>query len=108
MNVCRKLPIAILSFLVLSGGYSPAGAEPDLEAGRRTFAAICSSCHGMDGRATLSYAPSFARGEALDQDDSILIRSVRDGINRMPPWGAYLTEEAIADAIAYARTLQER
>jgi mono/diheme cytochrome c family protein len=78
----------------------------DAAAGRAIFASICSTCHGMDGVATLEFAPSFSRCERLNQDDATLLVSVRDGIGgRMPPWGAYLTEHQILDALAYARSL---
>lgn len=77
----------------------------DAARGKATFASICSSCHGLDGIATLDYAPSFAKCQRLDQDDAKLLVSVRDGIGgRMPPWGTYLTDLEILDALAYART----
>ena len=77
----------------------------DPAAGKATFISICSSCHGMDGIATLDYAPSFSKCQRLDQDDAKLLVSVRDGVGgRMPPWGVYLSEGQIRDAIAYART----
>ncbi len=78
----------------------------DPAAGRATFVSICSSCHGLDGIATYEYAPSFAKGQRLNQDDATLLVSVRDGLGRMPPWGVMLSEQQILDAIAYARTLQ--
>ena len=77
----------------------------DAAAGKATFISICSSCHGTDGIATLDYAPSFAKCQRLDQDDAKLLVSVRDGVGgRMPPWGVYLSEREILDAITYART----
>jgi cytochrome c6 len=77
----------------------------DAAAGRATFSSICSTCHGANGVATIEYAPSFSRCERLNQDDKTLLVSVRDGIGgRMPPWGGFLTEREILDAIAYART----
>lgn len=85
---------------------APASAA-DLDAGRKTYAAICSSCHGIDGNAVLNYAPSFSRGENLDKDNATLVGSVRDGLFRMPPWGGVLSEREIADAVAYSRTLHE-
>jgi mono/diheme cytochrome c family protein len=76
----------------------------DAAAGRATWASICSTCHGADGYATYPNAPSFSRCDRLNQDDSVLLASVRDGIGgRMPPWGGFLSEQQILDAIAYAR-----
>jgi mono/diheme cytochrome c family protein len=78
----------------------------DAAAGRATWASICSTCHGADGIATLEYAPSFSRCERLNQSDTTLLVSVRDGLDgRMPPWGGFLSEQQILDAIAYARSL---
>ena len=56
----------------------------------------------------MSYAPSFAKGERLEKSDAELLRSVRDGLSRMPPWGVILSEREILDAIAYVRTLAPR
>jgi mono/diheme cytochrome c family protein len=95
---------ALLAALAVSlpGANAQAG---NAAAGKSTFVSICSSCHGLDGIATLDYAPSFAKCQRLEQDDAKLLVSVRDGIGgRMPPWGTYLTEREILDAIAYART----
>lgn len=89
-------------------GTVPAHAG-NADAGRKIFASICSSCHGMNGIGTLTYAPSFSRCEGLDKDDATLLVSVRDGIGaRMPPWGGYLSERQILDAIAFARTFCKR
>jgi mono/diheme cytochrome c family protein len=95
---------AIMALLWLLRGSADASAG-DANAGKATFLSICSSCHGLNGIATLDYAPSFAKCERLDQDDAKLLVSVRDGIGgRMPPWGTMLSEKQILDAIAYART----
>lgn len=93
--------------LVLALTAASARAAGDPNAGHTTFESICSSCHGMDGIATFYGAPSFAKGERLDQDDAHLLVSVRDGLGWMPPWGTMLSEQQILDAIAYARTLQK-
>jgi len=91
-----------LGILLSSSGVEAGNAT----AGKATFMSICSSCHGTDGIAMLDYAPSFAKCERLDQVDAKLLVSVRDGVGgRMPPWGVYLSEREILDAIAYARTL---
>ena len=103
-------PTDVRSLCILTAGLgiflSGCGVKVgDASAGKATFASICSSCHGTDGIATLEYAPSFAKCQRLDQDDAKLMVSVRDGVGgRMPPWGVYLTERQIFDAIAYART----
>ncbi len=93
--------------LILAMTDARARAAGDPKAGRLTFVSICSSCHGLDGIATYEYAPSFAKGQRLNQDDATLLVSVRDGLGRMPPWGVMLSDQQILDAIAYARTLQK-
>lgn len=81
----------------------------DAAAGRQTYVTICSSCHGLNGIGNLEYVPSFSRCEGLEKDDATLLVSVRDGLGaRMPPWGGYLTERQIYDALAFARTFCNR
>ena len=102
-----KLERIMLAGVALTFAAAAGNAQAgDPKAGRPTFESICSSCHGMDGIATFHGAPSFAKGERLDQDDATLLVSVRDGLGWMPPWGTMLSERQILDAIAYARTLQ--
>jgi mono/diheme cytochrome c family protein len=94
--------------IAVIGGATVARAG-DAAAGRAVFVSICSSCHGLDGIGTLEYVPRFRKCEGLNKDDATLYVSVRDGIGgRMPPWGVYLSEREIGDAIAYARTLCKR
>jgi len=76
--------------------------------GKDTYTAICSSCHGIDGHATLSYAPNFVDGERLNQDLKQLVESVREGLGRMPPQEADLSDDQIMDAIKYAMSLNKK
>ena len=76
-------------------------------AGREIFISICSSCHGINGKASINYAPSFYYGERLEKDILILVRSVKEGLGRMPPQEEYLKDSQIQDAISYAKTLQK-
>ena len=63
----------------------------------------------MNGIGALEYVPSFSKCQNLDKDDATLRASVRDGIGgRMPPWGVYLSDREIDDAIAFARTFCKR
>jgi mono/diheme cytochrome c family protein len=100
--IARFAQMMLIGLAMLGGtGHVCAG---DVAAGRATWASICSTCHGADGYATYPNAPSFSRCERLNQDDTTLLASVRDGIGgRMPPWGGFLSEQQILDAIAYAR-----
>ncbi|HEY2532198.1 MAG TPA: cytochrome c [Xanthobacteraceae bacterium] len=109
LNAIRQL-LAFLRPLSSCCFWPPAPALADDAAkGKATFISICSSCHGLDGIATLDYAPSFAEFQRLDQDDAKLLVSVRDGIGvRMPPWGTSLSQQETLDAITYARTFCKR
>jgi mono/diheme cytochrome c family protein len=98
------LPRMALAALAIIGAVKTADAS-DAIAGRAIFISTCSSCHGLDGIGTLEYVPSFSKCEGLGKDNATLRVSVRDGIGgRMPPWGVYLSEREIDDAIAYARS----
>jgi len=81
----------------------------DAAAGRAIYVSVCSSCHGLNGIGNLEYVPSFSKCNSLNKDDATLRNSVRDGVGgRMPPWGVYLSEREIDDAIAFARTFCNR
>ena len=75
--------------------------------GREIFISNCSSCHGVNGKASINYAPSFYYGERLEKDILILVRSVKEGLGRMPPQEENLKDSQIQDAISYAKTLQK-
>ena len=81
--------------------------SPNIIAGRDIYISICSSCHGINGKASINYAPSFYYGERLEKDISILVKSVREGLGRMAPQEGNLKDLQITDAISYARTLQK-
>lgn len=107
LTIC-KCSVFFSILLIATDNLSCASESPDFQSGRETYVAICSSCHGIDGKASLSYAPSFYYGERLEKDILILVRSVRNGLGRMPPHEAYLKDSQIADAISYARTLKNK
>ena len=81
--------------------------SPNIIAGRDIYMSICSSCHGINGKASINYAPSFYYGERLEKDISILVKSVREGLGRMAPQEGNLKDLQITAAISYARTLQK-
>lgn len=102
-----RTPQAWLLGFAVAGTVTAHAGDP--AAGRQTFVSICSSCHGRNGIGNLEYVPSFSKCEGLEKNDATLLVSVRDGIGgRMPPWGGYLSEREILDAIAFARTFCKR
>jgi hypothetical protein len=63
----------------------------------------------MNGIGNLEYVPSVSKCEGREKEDAVFLVSVRDGLGaRMPPWGGYLSEREILDAIAFARTFCKR
>jgi mono/diheme cytochrome c family protein len=101
-----------------SAGQSPTGMAdssgllmPDFDetdAGERVFQTFCAGCHGFNGMAVFPPAPSFALGDRLNKDDPKLLRSVYFGKGAMPSWGNKLSEQAIAKAVGYLRSLSIR
>jgi mono/diheme cytochrome c family protein len=102
---------------------APAAAPPasaptpgDPLAGRRTYQAICIVCHGAQGVGVPGAFPPLAGSEiAIASDPSRIIRIVLHGLNGpitvkgasfqnvMPPQGAALTDEQIADVLTFVR-----
>ena len=99
--------IALMVFMI--AGLAEVARAGDAAAGRAIYVSVCSSCHGLNGIGSLEYVPSFIKCDSLNKDDATLRNSVRDGVGgRMPPWGVYLSEREIDDAIAFARTFCNR
>ena len=76
--------------------------------GERVFQTYCAGCHGFNGIAVFPVAPSFALGDRMYKADPKLLRSVMFGKGAMPSWGDKLSEDAIAKAIGYLRSLSIR
>lgn len=74
--------------------------------GRDTYDEFCGACHGYDGVPLLPGAPAFSEGERLEQSDTVLLKSIRDGKgDLMPPWGDILSEEERVAILAYVRSI---
>ena len=102
-----RIYIYIYLFIIFPACVAIASNSSNESAGREIFISICSSCHGINGKASINHAPSFYYGERLDKDILILVRSVREGLGRMPPQEENLKDSQIQDAISYAKTLQK-
>ena len=102
-----RIYISFLFFIIFPACAAVASNSSNEPAGREIFISICSSCHGINGKASINYAPSFYYGERLEKDILILVRSVREGLGRMPPQEENLKDSEIQDAISYAKTLQK-
>jgi mono/diheme cytochrome c family protein len=80
---------------------------PDADAGGVVYAANCTGCHGPDGSGNAAFpaAPRLDSAALDDDSDTELRAKVRDGDGAMPAFGGTLTEDQIADVIAFVRTL---
>ena len=101
------LPLLIVWLVTLGG---PAGAQPDggnPERGERVFMAECAMCHGADAAGMMGMHPSL-RGAVERLSREGVEETIRKGRNTMPPMPAFvgrLTDQSIADVIAYLDSL---
>lgn len=75
------------------------GIEGDATAGEAVYADNCAVCHGDDGTGGGAY-PSIV-GVAADEIEEYVINGEGD----MPAFGDTLSEQDIADVVAYVQTL---
>lgn len=75
--------------------------------GIQVFRAFCSGCHGPNGFATFTGAPSFALGDRMDKGEEELYASVLDGHNLMPQWADKLPRPWLRSAIRAVRGLSD-
>ena len=94
----RFVPISVVA-LLLPLAACGSGLTGDPTAGEAIYADSCASCHGAD--ATGGSGPSLIgeveEGEATD--------IITNGEGDMPAFGDSLTEQDIADVIAYLQSL---
>jgi len=102
------LSLISLLFIGCSNQHSPdADAQPP--DGQALYTKYCTSCHQEDGRGMNgTMAGNFVDNKALlNKSDEELINSITNGyrgnVGAMPAWGAILSEEQIAAALAYIR-----
>jgi cytochrome c oxidase cbb3-type subunit III len=83
-----------------------APAAPDREA-KRTFEAVCASCHGLDGKGG-ERGPDLRRPEVAGKSDAELSRILRDGTaSGMPAFKEYGAAK-LAALVKYLRSLDGR
>jgi mono/diheme cytochrome c family protein len=96
----------VLLTAVPSAGESPAG---DGQAGRAVFEANCAMCHGADASGMMGMHPSL-RGavQRLSLEGvEVTIRMGRRTTPPMPAFSGRLSDQQIADVIAYIAALPE-
>lgn len=77
------------------------GLDADAEAGADHFAARCAACHGVSGHGTAA-APNL-EDRVPTRDDASLLRTLIAGRGGMPSWGETLSDQEIADVLAFLR-----
>ncbi len=75
-------------------------------AGESLYQEKCAMCHGKDGKAVLPGAPNFIEGDRMEKPDNVLTKSVKRGLNSMPPFRGMLSDSQISDILAYVRKLK--
>ena len=77
------------------------------EAGKATFEALCSACHGEDGTGREPLGPTLVGSRMVLTDPGIPVRILLHGkegtVGLMPPLGTTLTDEQIAGVLTYVR-----
>lgn len=117
-------PAMLLAVALVIGGAGIGGAwAADLEAGRRTFEAVCAACHGPSGRLP-DDSPMLAAFDPPPADFTDPLFNSREpagdwemvvrhgghamGLSpQMPAQGEALTAEDIRNVVAYAKTLAD-
>lgn len=94
---------AVVSILLVMASTAVMAGDPFK--GREVYQQHCASCHGADGRPTQLGVPDFTRGQGLLVGDLQLVETLRTGKNMMPAYQGLLSDQQLADAITYIRTL---
>lgn len=100
--------------------YSESKAHPDPisapQDGAEIYLTRCMSCHQMNGGGVPGVFPPLTGTEWVTGDEGVLIRIILNGMTgeievngmvytgAMPPWGAFLNDEEMADLLTYIRT----
>ncbi|MFQ5416009.1 MAG: c-type cytochrome [Myxococcota bacterium] len=96
-----------------------AGPPNDAELGKMSYAVLCASCHGADGKAQTPIADALDPRPTAHSDgsymnglsDDYLFRIIDEGgaaVGKSPlmaPWGGSLSDEQIRQVVAYIRSL---
>ena len=87
-------------------GAALSGDQEALEIGGRLFANNCAMCHGSDGRGAKGF-PNLADHDWLwgDSYDAVLTAINKGRVGAMPPMGAVLGEQGVAEVVAYVQQL---
>lgn len=102
MKLIKIIMITTVSYFIFSMMTVEAG-----NAGASMYHEKCAMCHGSSGMAILPGAPNFARSERMEKPDNLLKKSVKNGLNAMPPFRGMLSDSQLTDIMAYIRKLRK-
>lgn len=99
-----SLACASLLSVVVAGGCGAAVPEGDASNGEKLFPVHCASCHGDDGKS--GTAGEDVPGAVADDgvDEIFLVIQNGKGNGEMPAFKDELTDQEIADIIAWLET----
>ena len=101
------LRVAILAMLAVGLGLCSTPASADDAAA--TFKTKCAMCHGADGKGSAvgqkMGVHDFTSPEVAKMSDAELTEVLTKGKNKMPAYGAKLSEGDIKALVAYVRQL---
>jgi mono/diheme cytochrome c family protein len=87
--------------------------EELLARGRERYNIFCQHCHGMTGQADgmvvkrgFPAPPNYSEARLQNASDGQLFLTIRDGVSRMPAFGARIPVEDRWAIVAYIRALQ--
>ena len=88
----------------------------DVDAGKTAYTTSCASCHGEkgDGKGPVGAAltPAPADFTTLDRTDEVLTKAIKEGgpaVGKSPmmaPFGGAMSDEDIANVVAYIKTFK--
>lgn len=104
------VPVALVLGMAVLPGTSFAA---DAEAGKTTFGKKCASCHGKGGEGNPTMAKmlgaeikDLGSADVQAKSDEELSKAVTEGVGKMKPVKG-LTDEEIANVVAYVRSLKK-
>jgi mono/diheme cytochrome c family protein len=108
--------LGLLSFAsAFAADAAPKATPAQIEAGKAVYARVCFACHQPTGLGLPGVFPPLADAEQVAGDPGRLIRIVLHGLqgpikvkgvtytNIMPPHGAQLKDQEVADVLTYVR-----
>jgi len=105
--ICRTLPIVLVLAFALVGRTDPVAAQEEtfpreqVQAGSRLYAQRCATCHGRNMRNPDEEIGAFDLKYFPRTGHDRFVRSVTDGKNSMPAWGAVISSADIEALWAY-------